>query len=147
MDYEAPIIVEENGKEEKGQRSLAAGARLGPTEPVPVLELFPLARVAEPFLVGAGRLAPGFSGFTTSLRPNSSRSESEPSGVSTAIDSGLEVPSLSLAFAFSSASLARSLTHVLLSSRILCVRFSLEVPTSSFFQSTSRSAFGVLRFV
>ena len=63
------------------------------------------------------------------------------------MDSGLEVPSLSLAFAFSSASLARSVTHTSPSSRILRVRSSLEVPTCSFFQSTSLSAFGDFRFV
>lgn len=137
-------------KEGKGHRSRRAAARSGSSGGVPASKLgLPLPRPAALFFVGSGRLIAGFfsgSGFgvTTSSRTTSS---SESSGESTAMDSGLDVPSLSFAFAFSSASLARSLTHISLSSRILWVRSSLEVPTSSFFQSTSRSAFGDFRFV
>ena len=135
---------------ENCHRNLSAAARSGSVDPVSVLEpVLPLLWPATPFLVGSGRLTTGFFGGSGLGATTSSRitSSSESSGESTAIDSGLEVPSRSLSFAFSSASLARSLTHTSLSSRILRVRSSLEVPTCSFFQSTSRSAFGLFRFV
>lgn len=133
-------------EEGKSHRSLSAGARSGSAGLVSVLELvLPLTRFADPFLVGSARLADSFLGGSGLGATTSSRitSSSESSGESTAIESGLEVPSLSLAFAFSSASLARSLTHTSLSSRILWVRSCLEFPTSSFFQLVSRAAFGV----
>lgn len=142
-----PTKRKKNEKEGDGHRSLTALVSLGSAGPVSALGVtLPTPRPAGPFLLASGRFAASFLGLRV-MTSSKITSSSDSSGESTAIESGLEVPSRSFAFAFSSASLARSLNHSPLRLRILSVKSSLEVPTDSFFQSTSRSAFGGFRFV
>ena len=125
--YEAHEAVKERERlSGKYHRNLSATVRSGSVGPVYTLE-------------------PG-SGSIISTSPRLT-SLSKSSGEFTATDSGLKVPSLSLSFAFSFASLARSPARALLASRVLRVGSSLEVPTSSFFWPASRTAFRVFRFV
>jgi len=109
------------------------------------LELvLPLPRATAPLLAGSVRLAlvslvdPGL-GATNSpgiTLPSTSSRESK------TVDSDLEVPSISLSFAFDSASLARSRP---VPCWVFRVGSSLGVPTSSL--STCWSTFRIFRFV